>query len=376
MPPVIWQSVYYDCMLVCVDRLSGWIIARPSQKDGLTAEKTAHLILDHGWNEVGVPSLITTDQGIQFTGQYWRTICHRLGIRHAYSQAHRPNGNGRAEKAGGQLISVLRKINAEKNINWVEALPLALTKYHDAPGPLGYSPHNIVFGRERNLAGIPYTPNRECEEARDFMDQRAEIDRLLSDQLNEAHQNQADYYNSRRRDRRTFTVGEKVWLIRPKKVGGNKIKSWWTGPFPIVKQLGKDVYALQTSPNETTDAHSDQIKKFLDDEVWTTGIPMVYSHRDPRDKPPMEVDRIRDRRQVGDSWEFLVHWKGAPNAADTWEPTVSFLHLNSPVWQQYCKDEGLFTDIHDLPVYTPALPIFKPMDIIDKTNEATDPLSE
>ena len=318
MPPVNWQGQYYDCMLICVDRLSNWIIARPSQKDGLTAEKTAHLILDNGWNEVGIPSLITSDQGVQFTGQYWKTICHRLGIRHAYSQAHRPNANGKAEKAGGQLITRLRKLNAEKNINWVEALPLALSQHHDSPGPLGISPYNIVFGRDRNLAGIPYSPVRECEEAKDFMDSRNDISQTLSDKLNEIHANQADYFNSRKRERRNFTVGEKVWLIRPKKVGGNKIRTWWTGPFPITKQVGRDVFSLQTSPTENVEVHSDQIKKFVGDEVWTTGVPMFYSNRDPHDKPPMQVDRVRDSRQTPTGWEFLVHWKGAPNTMDSW----------------------------------------------------------
>lgn len=215
MPGVYWLDQYFDCMLICVDRLSGWIIARPSQKDGLTAEKTAHMILDHGWNEVGIPSLITSDQGPQFVGQYWKTICHRMGIRHAYSQAHRPNANGRAEKAGGQLITRLRKLNAEKSINWVEALPLALTQHHDSPGTIGLSPHQIVFGRDRNLAGVPYNPIRECEEAQEFLDRMREHDQDFSELLNETHIRQADYYNSRKRERRIFTVGKKSLAHSP-----------------------------------------------------------------------------------------------------------------------------------------------------------------
>ena len=90
----------------------------------------------------------------------------------------------------------------------------------------------------------------------------------------------------------------------------------------------------------------------------------------------MEVERVRARRQVGDTWEFLVHWKGAPNTADSWEKAESFLHLNSPVWQEYCKDEGIFPDVHSLSVYTPARPIFKPMEVIERADEPADPLSE
>ena len=54
--------------------------------------------------------------------------------------------------------------------NWVETLPLALALHHDAPGPLGISPHQIVFGRNIPLAGISYSPTKQCEEAQDIMD--------------------------------------------------------------------------------------------------------------------------------------------------------------------------------------------------------------
>ncbi len=53
-------------------------------------------------------------------------MCGRLGIREAFSQAYHPQANGRAEVAGQQLIVLLRKLHAEEEINWVEALPRAL----------------------------------------------------------------------------------------------------------------------------------------------------------------------------------------------------------------------------------------------------------
>jgi len=59
MEPATWLNDDYDCVLLCVDRTSGWIIARPTTKLGLTGEKAAHLFLDSSWGEMAVPSLIT-----------------------------------------------------------------------------------------------------------------------------------------------------------------------------------------------------------------------------------------------------------------------------------------------------------------------------
>ena len=140
MPDVEWDDQKFDCILLCVDRLSGWIVAQPTLKLGLTAKKAAHLMLDSGWNIFGVPTTITTDMGAQFVGKWWRTLCARLGVRQAFSQAHRPQANGRAERAGQQLIELLKKLNVAEKINWVEALPRVLIQHQDVVGEAGLSP--------------------------------------------------------------------------------------------------------------------------------------------------------------------------------------------------------------------------------------------
>lgn len=117
-PKTSLQGVDYDALILCVDRQSGLIIAIPTQKKGLTAEKMGHLMLENGWNIFGIPSIITSDQGPSFVGPWWRTMCARLGVRVAYSQAHRAQGNGRAEVAGKQIYNLLRKMHTEDKINW------------------------------------------------------------------------------------------------------------------------------------------------------------------------------------------------------------------------------------------------------------------
>ncbi len=76
------------------------MIAQPSQYKGFTDEKCAHLLLDGGWTHFGVPSVVTRDQGPQFAGHWFQTMCARLSIREAFSQAYQPQANGRAEVAG------------------------------------------------------------------------------------------------------------------------------------------------------------------------------------------------------------------------------------------------------------------------------------
>ena len=98
-PGTRWQGLDYDALLLCVDRHSGWIAAIPTQKKGLTAEKVAHIMMDNIWSIFGVPTVVTSEQGLSFVRPWWRTVCAKLGIRTAYRKAHRAQGNGRAEVA-------------------------------------------------------------------------------------------------------------------------------------------------------------------------------------------------------------------------------------------------------------------------------------
>ena len=74
MPSLELKSRRYDCMMVCVDSLSGWMIVIPFEMKGLSAEVAAKAVVERWWQLFGVPAVITSDQGPQFAGAFWQTI--------------------------------------------------------------------------------------------------------------------------------------------------------------------------------------------------------------------------------------------------------------------------------------------------------------
>ena len=189
------------------------MIARPCCKVGLTGEKAAHLMLDNGWETFWVPSVVASDQGPQFASQWWKTMCGRLGIRMAFSQAYYPQANGRAEVAGKQLIIALSRVMSETRGNWVELLPRVVRAYHDIPGESGLSPFHILFGRDRYEAGVPYEVLQECEDATNFFNRMEESDRKVAEVLNELHKSRRDTINVNRARKVPYKVGEWVWIV-------------------------------------------------------------------------------------------------------------------------------------------------------------------
>ena len=179
MPPTEWEGQKFDTLIVCVDRHSGWMVAVPTKNQGLTGSKVAKLMLQHFWRPFGIPSVVTSDLGSHFVGSWWQTLCAHLGIRVAYGHAYHHQSNGRAERAGLQIIDRLKKLKTDhghKSLSWVEVLPQLVDRLHDTPGESGYSPYEILFGRERHLASVPYEPPRENEDASQFVARQEKIE--------------------------------------------------------------------------------------------------------------------------------------------------------------------------------------------------------
>ena len=127
---------------------------------GLTGEWAAKRMY-RNWRMFGLPNVITSDLGSQFISSWWKTMCALLGVRMAYSQAYHHQGNGRAEVAGKHVLDRLRLCNQDTGESWVTLLPHVIDCIHDTVGEAGYSPYQIVFGRDRPMTGLLYqTPTR------------------------------------------------------------------------------------------------------------------------------------------------------------------------------------------------------------------------
>ena len=157
MPEITFEGVVYNAFACCVDRLSGWMVATPHHLRGLKASDVAKAMYNSWWSPHGIPSIICSDRGPHFAGSWWRAMCSHLGVRHGYAIAYHHASNGRAEVAGSQIQSKLRKLHSE-GISWIEGLQRAIRHIHDIPGEGGLSPYEILYGRHRPYAGVPYQP--------------------------------------------------------------------------------------------------------------------------------------------------------------------------------------------------------------------------
>jgi hypothetical protein len=122
------------------------------------------------------------------------------------------------------------------------------------------APYEIVFGRERALAGLPLGQKKECLDADSYHEKMKDIDENVARLLNEEHAKVADRVNANRSESDAFQVGDWVWYIRPRSITGPKLQTWWLGPYKVMLRVGERSYRLRTPQGEELDAYQNQLK--------------------------------------------------------------------------------------------------------------------
>ena len=193
------------------------------------------------------------------------------------------------------------------------------------------------------MGSLQYHPIRLSEDAQGFLERMEDIDDKIAYALNTLHAQQMKKYNQRHKDRERFNIGTKVWVQRPKELGGRKLRLWWEGPYRIVEQTGMRSYKVEISPGRVKDFGLAQLKRYEADQVYGIARPLFYKKGDSGyAQKQRQVEYIRDCQlnHRGEP-EWLTHWANTQPSEDTWEPAATFLTGCSQPWVDYCRANNL-----------------------------------
>ena len=160
MPP----SNGFSHLLTVVDRFTRWPVAIP------IADISAETVIDaltHGWISVyGVPEVVTTDRGSQFSSQVFSQLLQTWGIRHNMTTAYHPESNGMVERLHRRLKESLVALGQGERLQWYWKLPMTMLALRTTVKPdIGSSPSELVFGEGITVPGqLIGPPNLSDEE--------------------------------------------------------------------------------------------------------------------------------------------------------------------------------------------------------------------
>ena len=143
VPSSVWSHIACDIChyngydyLVTVDLLSRYLeIQRLTRLTSSTVvERLKTLFARHG-----IPDIVTSDGGTQFTSHVFQSLSTEYGFQHRVTDPHTPSSNGAAERAVRTAKWILRQRDPH----------LALLNYRATPvEATGQSPARLLFGRE------------------------------------------------------------------------------------------------------------------------------------------------------------------------------------------------------------------------------------
>jgi Integrase zinc binding domain/Integrase core domain len=137
-------------LLTAVVRPTQWAEALPLKA---TAASDCAEAFITGWvARYGVPAVVTSDRGVQFTSSFWAAMTARLGIRHKLTTAFHPQANGAVDRFHRQLKDTLRPRLA--GADWFSHLPWVMLGLRAVPREnSGLSAAELVFGAPLTLPG-------------------------------------------------------------------------------------------------------------------------------------------------------------------------------------------------------------------------------
>ena len=145
----------YTHILTIIDRATRWVEAVPMTST--TAAACAEAVVRNWVARFGLPEVIVSDRGPQFTSAVWADLCLLLGINHRLTTAYHPQSNGMVERFHRQLKEALQ--SRECGAAWVAHLPWVLLGLRTAPKEdSGLSSAELVYGEQLRLPSQPCMP--------------------------------------------------------------------------------------------------------------------------------------------------------------------------------------------------------------------------
>eukprot|EP00731_Ephydatia_muelleri_P003440 Em0001g3440a len=179
-------------ILTLSDQFSKWVeaVAVPTKEAHRVASALYKIFM-----RMGLPNVLTTDNGSEFRNKLNAAMLKKLGIRHSFITPYHPQSNGLDER----------------------------------------------------LAHAPNTSNQMAQVAKERQDILKDVKRNIL----AAQAKQKQHYDAKHTRAKLFDVGVQVFkkdFLRKKRKGG-KLDPRWFGPYIITQKLSKGFYSLQSVAN-------------------------------------------------------------------------------------------------------------------------------
>ena len=250
-----------NMLLTVIDRWTSWPEAFPLSTTGeaASAQACAKLIVREWIPRFGVPDMVTSDRGSQFTSELWTSMCRLMGIIRDTTTAYHPQHNGKIERWHRTLKNALRARLLGRH-NWIAELPWVMLGLRTTPNlDTGISPALLVMGQHPALPGQLVIPRDDIVDHTAFSERLA---RAMSAQVFSGNPWHGGEQSGRPVPQ--ALVDASSVLVRRDRLQGS-LEPKYDGPFKVIKRNKKHFTIRKNGHNDVISV--DRLKPFYDKDV-------------------------------------------------------------------------------------------------------------
>ena len=233
----------------------------------------------------GLPKIIQSDQGSNFTSRIFKQSMRELGVKHTTSSAYHPESQGALERFHQTLKSMIKTYCHDSDKNWDDGIHFLLFAVRDVvQESLGFSPNELVFGHtvrgpmkllkekwleedhEQSLltyvSEFRYKLTRACQIAKDNLTQT---------------QTKMKHWYDKNAKQRTFNPGDKVLVLFP--ILGQPLQAKYHGPCVIESKVNDVDYIVKTPDRRKSRqlCHINMLKPYHSRDEASVSVSLVSS---------------------------------------------------------------------------------------------------
>ena len=267
------------------------------------------------FTQYGIPRVVQSDQGTNFSSDLFSSVMKELGIEQYQSTPYHPESQGALERFHQTLKQMIRKFCLDTQADWDEGIPMLLFAVRDSKQEsLGFSPFEMLFGREvrgplRVLreTWCSVNPSVKLQTVSQYVQKLketlAKVHDIARSNLKSSQATMKSYYDKKSKVR-SFSVGENVLVYLP--IQGSPLSAKYSGPYSIKDKIDDLNYVIATPDRrrKSKKVHINLIKKYYhrDSQVdctensntsklsTTLTVPSMSAHAvSHNDKIPLET---------------------------------------------------------------------------------------
>jgi len=225
-------------IFVLVDYFTKWVEAEPTEN--ITSKDVIKFLINV-FARHGVPQVITTDNGVQFSSDMTKIFLDLYDVYIKFTSTYHPESNGLTENRNKEIGKLLRLLSDEHK-EWDEVLPSALWALRTAKNSVtNHSSFELVYGREdQQPFDIAARPTKEIGKSSDEVLLEKFVNHYLwtMEAANNV-KNANKYWATRREEKNSMSQAKAIRpgdLVLVRNFNRSKLEPYFVGPLKVIKK--------------------------------------------------------------------------------------------------------------------------------------------